>query len=208
LLYILLLPQFRTCVKIVPTGQYICCPQYFAIVEKFYSSTIPLNVFRGRDYKIVSIYKPHYSDLTYDVLLLLAQTSDVIYRSLEAELDEKDITLAQLRLLLVLSRKDRPLTPAELCRYLFRKSQTMTNMLNRLEERGYVEIMRDQKDKRLVMVHMTDKGQQLLNTHTQWISKAADEIVSCFSEDELQQFKEYLTRLHHWSFRLFGVELV
>ena len=158
--------------------------------------------------KLMSIYKPNYSDLTYDVLLLMAQTSDVIYRSLEAELDEKDITLAQLRLLLVLSRQDRPLTPAELCRYLFRKSQTMTNMLNRLEERGYVEIVPDQKDKRLVMVHMTGKGKQLLNVHSQWISKAADEIVSCFSEDELQQFKGYLTRLHHWSFQLYGVDLV
>lgn len=156
----------------------------------------------------MSIYEPHYSDPAYDVLLLLAQTSDVIYRSLEAELNGEDVTLAQLRLLLVLSRHDRPLTPAELCRYLFRKSQTITTILNNLEKRGYVKMVGDQKDKRLVRVHTTEKGKQLLNKHSQWISKTVNEILSCFSEDELQQFKGYLKRLHYWAFQLYGIELV
>lgn len=156
----------------------------------------------------MSVYEPYHSDSGNDVLLLLAQTSDVIYRTLEAELNEQDVTLAQLRLLLVLSRQDKPLTPAELCRYLFRKSQTVTIILSNLETRGYVAMLGDQKDKRLVRVHITEKGKELLNKHTEWISKAVTEIVSCFSQDELQQFKGYLKKLHRWSFQLSGIELV
>lgn len=156
----------------------------------------------------MSIYESYYSDPPYNVLLLLARTNEVINRSLEAELNEEEVTLAQLRLLLILSRHDRPLTPAELGRHLFRKSQTITIILNNLEKRGYVEIVGDQKDKRLVRVHMTEKGEHLLNKHSQWISKVVNEIVSCFSEDELQQFKGYLERLHNWSFQLYGIDLV
>ncbi len=156
----------------------------------------------------MSVYEPHHTDSGNDVLLLLAQTSDVIYRTLETELNEQGVTLAQLRLLLVLNRQHKPLTPAELCRYLYRKSQTITIILNNLEARGYVETLGDQKDKRLVRVHITEKGKELLSKHTEWISKSVTEIVSCFSEDELQQFKDYLKRLHRWSFQVSGIELV
>lgn len=154
------------------------------------------------------VHDIHYSNQANNIFLLLVQTNDVVHRTLEEGLNEENITLPQLRLLLILSRHDRPLTSAELCRYLFRKSQTITGTLNHLEKSGYVEMVGDLKDKRLMRVHITEKGEELLQKHTRWVSTAVEEMLSCFTKDELQQLEGYLKRLRQWLFRLYGIDLI
>ena len=152
----------------------------------------------------MSIYDPHYSNPAYNMFFLLLQTSDVIYRILEERIDveDEDITLAQLRLLLVLSRHDRPLTSAELSRYTFRKSQTITTTLSQLKKNSYVEMIGDQKDKRMVRVRITETGEKLLKKHIQWLSPAMLGMVSCFSKDDLLNFDEQLMKLRYWLLQL------
>ena len=159
---------------------------------------------------MTSIYDLHYPNPTYDMFFLLLQTSDLIHRILEERLDEENegVTLAQLRLLLVLSRHDRPLTSAELGRCVFRKSQSITTALDQLKKSGYVAVIRDQKDKRLVRIHITEMGEQLLEKHLPWLHQGQREMVSCFSIDELQQIEEYLRRLRYWLFQLSGMKLI
>lgn len=154
------------------------------------------------------IYDLHYPNPTYDMFFLLLQTTDLIYRILEERFEGEDITLAQLRLLLVLSRHDAPLTSAELGRCAFRKSQTITTELNQLEKKGYVAIIGDQKDKRLVRIHITEMGEQLIKKYLQWLHQDMSEMVSCFSMDELKQSEEYLKRLRYWLFQLMGMKVI
>lgn len=158
----------------------------------------------------MSLYDLQYSNPNYNIFFLLLQTSDLINRIIEERLYEEDtnITLAQLRLLLVLKRHNRPLTSAELSRCSFRKSQTITHTLNHLAKSGYVELTRDQKDKRLMMIHVTDLGEQLLKKHLKWMSKAINEMVSCFSVGDIKQAEDYLERFRHWLFQLSGMELL
>lgn len=158
----------------------------------------------------MSIYDLQYANSTYNMFFLLLQTSDLINRNIEERLYEEDnnITLAQLRLLLVLKRHKRPLTSAELSRCSFRKSQTITHTLNQLAKNGYVVLIRDQKDKRLMMIHVTDLGEQLLKKHLKWMSKAIHEMVSCFSMEDIKQAEDYLERFRHWLFQVSGMELL
>lgn len=158
----------------------------------------------------MTIYDLQYANPTYNIFFLLLQTSDLINRNIEERLYEEDdnITLAQLRLLLVLKRHNRPLTSAELSRCSFRKSQTITHTLNQLAKSGYVELTRDQKDKRLMLIHITDKGEQLLKKHLKWMSKSINEMVSCFSAEDIKQAQDYLDKFRHWLFKLSGVDLL
>ena len=158
----------------------------------------------------MSIYDLQYSNPTYNMFFLLLQTSDLINRIIEERLHEedKDITLAQLRLLLILKRHNRPLTSAELSRCSFRKSQTITHTLNQLAKSGYVELTRDQKDKRLMMIHITDVGEQFLRKQLKWMSQAMNEMVSCFSTEDTKHAEDYLERFRHWLFQLSGMDLL
>ena len=158
----------------------------------------------------MSIYDLHYSNPTYNMFFLLLQTSDLIYRILEERIDEEDedITLAQLRLLLVLSRHNKPLTSAELSRYTFRKSQTITTTLSQLKRNGYVEVVGDRKDKRMGRVRITELGEQLLKKHIRWLTPAMRGMVSCLSKEELQKFDDYLIRLRYWLLQLSGMDLI
>ncbi len=163
---------------------------------------------KGGGYKVLFIHDLRFSDPGYNMLYLFLQTSTAIWRTIEVGLSEEHVTLAQLRLLLIVRHHDKPLTPAELCRCVFRESQTVTIALNHLENNGYVKKVKDQNDKRKVRIQITERGKQLLKKHDQWIASSANEIVSCFSKEELQQFEEYLKRLREWVFQLFGIGLV
>ena len=154
------------------------------------------------------IHDLRFSEPAYNTIYLFLQTSVAIWRTLELELSKEDVTLEQFRLLLIVGHHERLLTPAEICRYIFRESQTVTNTLNHLEKDGYVKKVKDQNDKRKVRIQITERGKQLLEKYDQWVAPSANEIISCFSKEELQQFEEYLKRLREWVFQLLGIGLV
>lgn len=156
----------------------------------------------------MSIHDLRFSDPAHHILYLFLQTSSAIRKTLEEGVSEEHVTLAQLRLLFIISRHDRPLTSAEIGRYVFRESHTNVVTLDNLDKNGYIEKTRDQNDKRMVRIQITEKGKQLLDKHYQWITSSVNEMVSCFSKEELQQFKEYLKRLREGVFGLSGVEMV
>lgn len=154
------------------------------------------------------IYNLRFSNPAYNMLYLIMRISDSQWRSLEERLDDEDISLPQFRLLTVLRHHDKPLTPAELSRCVFRESQTITFTLNDLRKKGYIERLPDHKDKRLVKIQINESGKQLLKKHDRWIATTVSEITSCFSTDEFKLFGECLNKLQEKVFQLSGIDLV
>jgi DNA-binding MarR family transcriptional regulator len=63
-----------------------------------------------------------------------------------------------------------PLTVGELAVHLRLSKATTTELVNRVEERGLVDRMRDDRDRRRVFVWLTDKGRQRAGAHAKVLS--------------------------------------
>ena len=72
---------------------------------------------------------------------------------------------------------------------------TIGKALTSLESKGCVTRTRDEADKRIKRLSLTDKGckkvSQLLDIHNNWLH----EIMNCLSENEQKQFENYCERL-------------
>lgn len=85
--------------------------------------------------------------------------------ALESRLDKAlhphDLGTTQFRLLRLLSKADK-LTPAMLAGLLVQRAHSVSGMMNRLEDRGLIDRVRDKKDRRVVWASITQEGADLL----------------------------------------------
>lgn len=100
-----------------------------------------------------------------------------------------DPTRGQGRILAMLKIQPEIKT-RELAYLLGIRQQSLNELLNKLEKSGHVERKPSDKDKRVMVVHLTKKGRQIQQPETDY-----QEILDCLSLEELQQFGEYLDRI-------------
>ncbi len=71
-----------------------------------------------------------------------------------------------------------PLQQGELCRKILRSGSNVTTVVDNLERGGLVRRERDTADRRIQIVHLTDKGYELVNralpAHVERIAEAMD----------------------------------
>ena len=115
-----------------------------------------------------------------------------ILRRYQPLLKELDLTYTQYITMMVLWEK-RKVNEKDLVEALYLKANTLTDLLKKLEAKGYVEISKDKEDKRNIIISLTDKGLDLRE-------KAVD-IPSCIYEDhwltdeEFMVFKKLLEKM-------------
>ena len=70
------------------------------------------------------------------------------------------LTYTQYVVFLVLWEKDG-ITVGEICRKLMLDNGTLSPLLKKMEQEGYVDRQRSREDERVVVITLTDKGRQL-----------------------------------------------
>lgn len=88
--------------------------------------------------------------------------SNLIIRNYKPLLDDLDLTYTQYITMMVLWEKG-DINEKELCNSLLLKSNTITPLLKKLKEKGYVELKKDNKDARNLIISLTDEGMKLKN---------------------------------------------
>ncbi len=106
-----------------------------------------------------------------------------ILRRYQPLLKELDLTYTQYITMMVLWEK-RKVNEKDLVEALYLKANTLTDLLKKLETKGYVTISKDKEDKRNIIISLTDKGLALRD-------KAVD-IPSCIYEDHWLTDEEFL----------------
>lgn len=115
-----------------------------------------------------------------------------ILRRYQPLLKELDLTYTQYITMMVLWEK-RKVNEKDLVEALYLKANTLTDLLKKLEAKGYAQISKDKEDKRNIIISLTDKGLDLRE-------KAVD-IPSCIYEDhwltdeEFMVFKKLLEKM-------------
>lgn len=124
---------------------------------------------------------------------LLKRAGTQLAVCVDRRLAEFDMTHAQYGIFHRLQAA--PSTAADLARSSMTDTGAMTRMLDRLEEKGFVERSRSSTDRRIVEVSLTDKGRQIADRMREVAVETLNHHLRGFTSEEVEQFKTFLRRM-------------
>jgi DNA-binding MarR family transcriptional regulator len=86
-------------------------------------------------------------------------------------------------------------THSEIAEKLRISPAAVTKVIKRLEEEGYLLRQADEKDERVSRVFILDKGRSVVGELHSNFEEFNDQTFKDFSEEEMDQFEEYLKRI-------------
>lgn len=137
-------------------------------------------------------------ELSRELEEAIRRSNTVIYRRGRSILAEMGVSNPQFTALLTL--KDfGSLTMGELCKHLFTACSTATDLADRLERDGFVERVRDSKDRRIVRMHILPKGEEVvelvINERQRFLNKVLHEYKSEEQAHVLESLKLLTDRM-------------
>lgn len=136
------------------------------------------------------------TDSDFNMWTLLTRTRHAIYRAEQKELSGFGISPEESAVLFAIYKivNDSAIpTPAEISRRIFRESQSVSAIIDRMVQEGLVKKVRDLDKKNLVRVVVTEKGQHAFEESTK--RTALHKIMASLSEEEYQQLSLSLKKL-------------
>jgi DNA-binding MarR family transcriptional regulator len=119
----------------------------------------------------------------------------IMRKGTERVLAQANVTIPQA---IVLYRLDeppgQPLPVRTLARFLLQESPSVTTLIDRMCERGLVERLPDPRDRRKVLVKITDKGKETRESIRHLWTDVREELFEVFTPEERKEFKTLLLK--------------
>lgn len=135
----------------------------------------------------------------YSMLLLKNQVcfptyavANKILRRYQPLLKELNLTYTQYVTMMVLWEKET-VNEKDLVSALYLQANTLTDLLKKLKEKGFVDIRKDNADKRNIVISLTEEGIRLKEKAVQVPKTLAEE--HWLTGEEFMQFKSLLYKL-------------
>ncbi|MFX1256223.1 MAG: MarR family winged helix-turn-helix transcriptional regulator [Promethearchaeota archaeon] len=105
-----------------------------------------------------------------------------------------EINPAQGRIMFVLWRNEG-ISIRELAKETSLSKSTLTSMLDRLENMGYIKRVASKIDRRKILIKLTEKDRRLRDKYIEVSQKMNKLFYNGFTNDEIDTFEEYLSRI-------------
>ncbi|GAB3245431.1 MarR family winged helix-turn-helix transcriptional regulator [Chitinimonas naiadis] len=125
---------------------------------------------------------------------LITQVQLRLHDALNQELAPTGISWPQWKVLMQVYYK-RAGTAADLARCTASDTGSMTRMIDRLEEKGFLRRVRSETDRRLVRLELTEAGRALMPTMVQAVVDVLNSQLEGFEPEELELFKSFMRRM-------------
>ena len=136
------------------------------------------------------------TDLEQSTGFLVVRTARSMKKALDSQLARIGVTASQHVIISTLAHEDG-LSLSEVGKRAYLDKPAITGLADRLEKDGLVERRRSTDDRRVIKLHLTAKGRNLL-TEMNRIATAVDvELVSVLSGREIKDLRHLITRI--WS---------
>ena len=129
----------------------------------------------------------------YDLIGLLNQTTETIFRARQKELNQYNISTSQGAVLFITKALGEKATISEISRWLLRKPHTVSEIVSRMEKRGLLKKARTPKRKSIIKVALTPQGLEVYRKSKK--RRSFRNILSSLSLEERQQMVAYLKKL-------------
>lgn len=139
-------------------------------------------------------YRPEAFHLRDSIGYLLKRSQRLMQERIEVLFAEQGCTLQQWVVLMHL-RDGLAITVADLCRDLHHDSGAMTRLIDQLESRELIERRRNAEDRRVIELHITKAGNELLDELIPTACGMLNSALDDFSRDEVKQLQSLLRRM-------------
>ena len=102
-----------------------------------------------------------------------------------------EVTPIQVMLLFFLQKNDGS-SLTQISQGLMLENPTVTGLIDRIEKLGYVKRSDHPNDRRVYLVHITEKGNKVANKALPIIKKLNEQIKEGYSKSEIEDFKKVL----------------
>jgi MarR family 2-MHQ and catechol resistance regulon transcriptional repressor len=119
--------------------------------------------------------------------ILLHQTMDSVVKCEEAAFTGTGITPQQFSVLAAVSRIRKPVTPTDVANWLDRNLNSISLIVDRMEKDGLIKRRRDLKDRRILRLVLTAKGEKAYTTALERAQSISTEIMSCLSAADMKK---------------------
>jgi DNA-binding MarR family transcriptional regulator len=145
-----------------------------------------------------------YSDADHDLWMLLTHTRYAIYRSREKELHRYGVSPEQVGVLFIVQALGNRATPSVIARFILRQPHTVSALIERMADKGFVKKVHDLDKKNLVRVSLTEKGQKIYEFSTK--RGPIHRIMGVLTDDERAQLQSLLGKLHTQARKEIGLD--
>ena len=130
--------------------------------------------------------------------MLIRQIRDGLLRQIERQIESNGIGINYSQYLVVKTlAKNGPQMPGDLARFLDHNAGAMTRLIDRLEEKNYVERKPHAEDRRALTIELTPAGQELWRMISQYIEHAQELALSDFKAADRAKLFELLKRVRN-----------
>jgi DNA-binding MarR family transcriptional regulator len=145
------------------------------------------------------VIKQHYHPETYkaqsSVGYLVKRSYAMCADVLEPVFAEHGFTFLQYQILAWL-RDGIALNPRDICAQYRHNSGALTRVIDQLEEKGFIERLRRDRDRRKVELQLTDAGRKVIESLIPLVVDQLNQVLQDFSSDELQQLTRLLIKFN------------
>jgi DNA-binding MarR family transcriptional regulator len=139
------------------------------------------------------------TDKDFDIWTLIIQTRDVIFKIRGEELNKYGITAVEVRALFLIKLIGEKSTPAMISRSLFREHNTVTALLNRMQNKGLITMTKD-PGKKTWRIGLTEKGEEAYKNSMR--RESLHNIFSILSDNEKEQLISCLRQVSDQALKL------
>ncbi|MGW1674344.1 MarR family winged helix-turn-helix transcriptional regulator [Streptomyces sp. NPDC002324] len=130
------------------------------------------------------------------LLYMVKQVELVVRSHLDELVRPAGITALQYTSLTVLERHDG-LSAAQLARDSFVTAQSIADLVRSLENRGLVRRERNPRNRRELLILLTDEGRELLARYAEPMRDLEERMLSGLTPHQTDQFRQALSRAWH-----------
>jgi DNA-binding MarR family transcriptional regulator len=102
-----------------------------------------------------------------------------------------EVTPIQVMLLFFLQKHDGS-SLTQISQGLVLENPTVTGLIDRLEKSGYVKRSDHPNDRRVYLIHLTEKGKKVANKALPIVKRLNEQVKEGYSEGEIENFKKVL----------------
>jgi DNA-binding MarR family transcriptional regulator len=114
---------------------------------------------------------------------------------LEPVFAEHGFTFLQYQILAWL-RDGIALNPRDICAQYRHNSGALTRVIDQLEEKGFIERLRRDRDRRKVALQLTDAGRKVIERLIPLVVEQLNQVLQDFSSDELKELTRLLIKFN------------
>ena len=133
---------------------------------------------------------------SFEVAILIKEIYANTMGTVSKSLRESGLTNQQIMVIKLIAH-NKQVNISQLCEEMSLSKGTISGIVARLEKADYVKKIKDEKDKRNTYVAFSDKGFEFAKNFIEEINGSFDKVFENFTEEEVKQVKDALTKLRN-----------